>query len=478
MIDVLIIGAGVIGCSVARELSRYNVSACVVDRHEDVCCETSKANSAIIHAGFDAKAGSMMAKMNVLGNARMPELANELDIPYHRIGSLVVCVDKDSLPTLEKLFENGVKNGVPELKIINNEKLFEMEPNATPKAVAALYAPTSGIICPFTLTFALAENAAENGVVFRMNTEVTSVIKHKNGFRVCTNKGDIDTKCVVNAAGVYADRFHNMVSQKKIHIQPRRGEYCLLDQSAGQHVSHTIFQLPTRLGKGTLVTPTVHGNLLLGPTACDIDNKEDTSITADGIYDVFVKSGAIVKNIPVNQVICSFSGLRAHEDKHEFILGEAEDAPGFFDCAGIESPGLASSPAIGMLIAKQLKEKLNLSAKEDFVATRVGVLNPKTLSREEHGALIQENPAYGRIVCRCEGISEGEILDAIHRVMGAKNMDAVKRRTRAQAGRCQGGFCTPRLLELLSRELEVPIEEITKNGGASRYVLGSTKENL
>lgn len=478
MLDVLIIGAGVTGCSVARELSRYQANICVVDQNEDVCSETSKANSAIVHAGFDAATGTMMAKMNVAGNAQMDQLAQELDIPFKRIGSLVVCLNEEDLPGLKALYDKGIKNGVPNLTILNKQALHEMEPNVTPDAVAALYAPTGGVVCPFAMTFALAENAAANGVEFSMNTKVTSIEQTAEGWKVITNQGEIQTKYVVNAAGVYADVFHNMVSEDKIHITPRRGDYCLLDKAAGSHVSHTVFQLPTRLGKGVLVTPTVHGNLLVGPTAYDIEDKDGVNTTAQGIDDLIQKSNGTVLNLPMRQVITSFAGLRAHEDGHEFILGEVADAPGFVDCAGIESPGLSSAPAIGPYIAEMLKEKMNLCEKDDFNPIRKAIVNPKDLSKEAYAALIKEKPAYGQIICRCEEITEGEILDAIHRPMGARSMDGIKRRTRAQMGRCQGGFCSPRILEILARELNVPMDEISKNGGNSTYIVGTIKDTL
>jgi len=281
---------------------------------------------------------------------------------------------------------------------------------------------------------------------------------------------------VVNAAGVYADRFHNMVSKTKIHITPRRGDYCLLDKSCGNHVSRTIFALPGKYGKGILVTPTVHGNLLVGPTAIDIEDKEATATTRAGLDELISKAGMTIRDIPLRQVITSFSGLRAHEDNHDFIIGEAADAPGFIDCAGIESPGLTSAPAIGRMVAGILQEKLDLLPNPDFVGTRKGLLDPEALSKEERMALIKENPAYGNMICRCEMITEGEILDAIRRPLGARSLDGIKRRTRAGMGRCQAGFCSPRTMEILHRECGIPMMEITKSGGDSRLVVGTNKD--
>lgn len=478
MYDVIIIGGGVSGAASARELSRYKVNACVLEKEDDVCCGTSKANSAIVHAGYDAANGSLMAKLNVRGNEMMEELSKELDFPFKRNGSLVICRAEEDMPNLQALYERGVKNGVKDLRIISKEEVLEMEPNITEQVVAALYAPTGGIVCPFNLNIALAENANVNGVEFKFNTEVLDIKKVDDHFEIHTNNGVIETKYVVNAAGVYADKFHNMVSEKKIHITPRRGDYCLLDKTAGGHVSKTIFALPGKYGKGILVAPTVHGNLLVGPTAIDIEDKEGVNTTAEGLNEVITKASENVKNIPMRQVITSFAGLRAHEDNHEFVIGELEDCKGFIDCAGIESPGLTSAPAIGEMVANILKDLMGLEEKEDFVATRKGVLNPEHLTTEERKALIKENPAYGNIICRCEMITEGEIVDAIRRPLGARSLDAVKRRTRAGMGRCQAGFCSPRTMEILARELGVDMSEITKTGGDSKIIVGVNKDRL
>ena len=478
MYDVIIIGGGVSGAASARELSRYKVNVCVLEKEDDVCCGTSKANSAIVHAGYDAANGSLMAKLNVRGNEMMGKLSEELDFPFKRCGSLVICRAEEDMPNLQALYERGVKNGVKNLRIISKEEVKAMEPNVTDEVVAALYAPTAGIVCPFNMNIAFAENAYENGVEFKVNTEVQNIKKVDDHFEIETNNGVYEAKYVVNAAGVYADKFHNMVSEKKIHITPRRGDYCLLDKTAGGHVSRTIFALPGKFGKGILVTPTVHGNLLLGPTAIDIEDKEGINTTGAGLDEVLSKAGQNVKNIPMRQIITSFAGLRAHEDGHEFIIEEVEDCKGFIDCAGIESPGLTSAPAIGEMVADILKDLMGLEEKDNFVATRKGILNPEHLSKEERVELIKNNPAYGNIICRCEMITEGEIIDSIRRPLGARSLDAVKRRTRAGMGRCQSGFCSPRTMEILSRELGVPMSEITKTGGNSKIIVGINKDSL
>jgi glycerol-3-phosphate dehydrogenase len=389
---------------------------------------------------------------------------------------MVVCIHKEALDGLKTLYDRGIANGVKELRILSREEALEMEPNLSDNVEGALYAPTSGIICPFMLNIAMAENAAQNGVEFRFNTKVEDICHDDDGiWHLRTNNGEYTAKYVVNAAGVYADVIHNMVSENKIKITPRRGDYCLLDKEVGNHVKHTIFPQPTNLGKGVLVSPTIHGNLIVGPTAVDLENKEGNNTTAAGIADLIAKANDHVKNLPMRKVITSFAGLRAHEAHHEFILEEVKDAPHFIDCAGIESPGLTSCPAIGEYIGGMLKEKMGLTEKENWISKRKGILNPSELSIEERNELIKKNPAYGQIICRCESISEGEIIDAIHRPLGARSLDGVKRRTRAGMGRCQAGFCSPRVMEIINRELGLPLEEITKSGGRSNIVLERTK---
>ena len=478
MYDIIIIGAGVIGCAVARELSRYHASILVADKNSDVCEGTSKANSAIVHSGYDAKNGTLMAEFNVKGNAMMDELCRELDVPFKRIGSLTVCTDEDDLPKLEELLERGKANGVPGLRILDREEVRELEPNIADGVAAALYAPTAGIICPFKLTYALAENAGKNGAEFVLDTAVEKVYKAEDGlWHIITSAGELTARAVVNAAGVYSDYFNNMVSGRKLRITPRRGDYILLDRTVEGYVKHTVFQLPSKFGKGVLVTPTVHGNTIVGPTAVDIDDKESTATTASAIADVIAKSAISIKDLPTRQVITSFAGLRAHEDGHEFILGEAPDAEGFFNCAGVESPGLSSAPAIGAYTAQLIRDKLGLSEKDDFDPIRRDILDPKTLSIDERNELIKREPAYGTMICRCESVTEGEILDAIRRTPGARTLDGVKRRTRAGMGRCQAGFCSPKVMDILVRELGLSMEDIRKSGPDSYIVIGRTKED-
>ena len=472
LFDIIIIGAGVSGSACARELSRYQARILVLEKEEDVCCGTSKANSAIVHGGFDAAPGTLKAKLNLLGSEMMEQLSRDLDFHYDRCGSLVLCMAEEDLPQLNTLYEKGLANGVRDLEIIDAKRL---RPNVSKDAVAALWAPTGAIVCPFGLNVALAENANANGAEFLFNAPVTDIRRSEDGWEVLTPKGEFTAKVVINAAGVHAGRIHNMVSDNEMTIINRRGDYYLLDKTASC-VSHTIFTLPNKMGKGVLVSPTVHGNTIVGPTAIDIPDPENTATTAEGLAQAGQKAAYMIQGLPLRQVITSFAGLRAHHAGDDFIIEQAAGAPGFIDCAGIESPGLSASPAIGCYVADMVKELLGLEKKETFIATRKGILNPSAMTVEERNALIRENPAYGQIICRCESISEGEILDAIHRPLGAKSLDGVKRRVRAGMGRCQGGFCAPRVMEILARELGVDQLEVTKAGPGSELLVGKTKE--
>lgn len=477
MYDMVIIGAGVSGCAIARELARYCGKICVLERGEDVCTGTSKANSGIIHAGHDARHGTMKARLNVRGNEMMDQAARELDIPFIRNGSLVVCTDEKQMPELERLHENGTANGVPGLRIISGHELRQMEPNLSGTAVAALYAPTGGIVCPFELNIALAENACMNGVEFIFHAKVDRIRRRPGGYEVHTESGmSYEGRTVVNAAGVYADQIHNMACTSPLKIGPRKGEYMLLDKAAGSHVQRTIFTLPGPYGKGVLVTPTVHGNLLVGPTALDIQDKEGIQTTREGLAKIKEQYDRAVKDIPLNQVITAFAGLRAHEKSGDFIIREAEE--GFYDCAGIASPGLSSCLAIGELVAGMVEERLKLPENKAYVARREGIVRPGQLSVDKRDAWIRKNPAYGNIICRCEMISEGEIIDAIRRPLGARTMDGIKRRTRAGMGRCQSGFCSPKVMEILAREWNMDLLEVRKASDKSWMLLGQDKEEL
>lgn len=476
--DVIIIGAGVTGCSAAYALSRYPLKTCVLEKEEDVCTGASKANSAIVHAGYDARPGSLMARYNLRGSERMESLCRELDVPYRRNGSLVLCFEEARRGDVEELLERGRKNGVRDLRIVEQAELRTLEPAVSPEGVCALFAPTGAIVDPFELTAALAEGAAMNGCGFAFNAPVLSAESVPGGWQVRTPDRTFTARCVVNAAGVYADTLSNSVSAERHEIRARRGEYCLLDKTAGGLVSHTLFTLPDEKGKGILVTPTVHGNLLTGPTADDVSEKDGTATTADGLARVAAAARRSVPGIPMNKVITSFAGLRAHDasrEEKDFTVGFAPGAPGFYNLLGIESPGLTSAPALGEQAAQDVAAYLGAAPDPNFRPGRPPVVRPGEMSFEERQALCQRDGAYGAIVCRCEQVSEGEIRDAIRRSPGAKSLDGVKRRVRAGMGRCQAGFCSPRVMEILSGELGVPQTELTKNG-RGRLLTGTLRE--
>lgn len=478
MYDLIIIGAGVTGCCIARELSRYEAKVCVIEKGDDVAFGTSKANTGVIHSGYDPKPGSLMAELCVEGNRLLWELAEELDFPVLKNGTLVVCTDESEKDKLDVLLEQGIKNGVPGVCILTKDEVLQMEPNLTDKTVGALYAPSGGVICPFNLAIAMGENANVNGTEFKFETEAIDIIKKDGFYEIKTNHDTLKTKGIINAAGVYADKFHNMVSKDKIKITARKGEYLLYDKSLGKIFDATVVPLPGKMGKGIATAQTIHGNFFVGPTAIDVDDKESFNTTSETLNNLkkIAETNYLYKgDLPLNKVITSFVGLRAHEDHHEFIIGEPSDAENFFDAAGIESPGLTASPAVGVKIGNLVSKKFELKEKEDFISKRKGVERFEKRTVAEKNQLIKEKSAFGKIVCRCEMVTEGEIRDAINRPLGAKSLDAVKRRTRAGMGRCQAGFCTTRTMEILAEELQIKMTDVTKKGGKSQMVVESNK---
>ena len=476
MYDSIIIGAGVTGASVARELSKYDGKFLVIEKTEDVCTGTSKANTAIIHGGYDAKPGSMKAKMNVRGTELAEVLSKEIGFPYQKRGTIVVCRSEKDRPLLQKLYDRGIQNGVKGLQIIEQDKVRELEPNINDDVICALYCSEAGISNPFLINIAMAENAHANGVDFNLNEEVVGFEEYENYWIVYTSNGkSYKTRSVVNAAGLYADVLHNMVSDlnDKLSIHPRRGEYYLCDKEHGNHINHTIFDLPTEKGKGIVVTPTVDGNLLIGPTSTFQDSKEDKITTQEDLNKIREGSALTTKNLPYSSVIRSFSGLRAHEEKDDFVIREVKNR--FYDCSGIESPGLSSCFAIGEYVSNMVSRDLNLNENSKFNGHRDPIIQTNELTEEEHQLLIKNNPKYSKVICRCESVTEQEIIDAIRRPLGAKTVDGIKRRVRASAGRCQGGFCLPKLIEILSRELDIPMEEVVQNEPGSNYTFGKLK---
>ncbi len=476
MYDITIIGAGIIGTFIARELSKYDLKILILEKDNDVANGTTKANSAIVHAGYDAEPNSLKARFNVEGNKIMEQICEDLDVPFKRIGSFVVAFCEEEMETVRSIYEKGIINGVPDIRIVGREELLEMEPNLNPEAVGALYAPTGGIVGPWELAIALAENAVENGVELRLNTEVLNIEKGEIGYKIYTKDDEIETKYVVNAAGVYADKIHNMVAAPTFELKPRRGQYYLLDKSAGKLVNRVIFQSPSKISKGVVVLPTVHGNLLVGPDAESIDEKDNKETSDEQLVYVRETASKTSNKIPFNQVITSFAGLRASPNTGDFIIGEVEGASGFIDVAGIESPGLSASPAIGRHVANLLKVMDGTFVEnENYNPIRRKMIHFMELSDEEKQALINKDPRYGRIICRCENITEGEIVDVIHRKVGGTSVDGIKRRIRPGSGRCQGGFCQPRVIEILARELKKDLTEIVKDGPNSNIAIGETK---
>lgn len=476
MYDVTVIGAGVIGGMTARRLSAYNLKVCLLEKENDVAMGATKANSAIVHAGFDAKEGSLKAKFNVKGSEMMAQTAKDLGVKYKNNGSIVIGFNDEDRATLEELLQRGIDNGVKNLSILEKEELKKLEPNISDNAICALYAPTGAIICPYELTVAAVGNAMDNGAELKLNFEVTDIRKTDDGFEVVSGDEVVKTRCIVNAAGLYADRIAAMVGDTSFDIHPRRGEYILLDKECGDIVSHTIFRTPSKMGKGILVSPTVDGNLLTGPTSVDMEDKEDKATTADGFAKIIGETCENVEGVPFNKTITSFCGLRAVGSTGDFIINSP--IPGFINLAGIESPGLSASPAIAEYVAEMLAEQgVVLEEKKDYNPTRAAMHAFREATIEEKNEVIKKDKSYGKIVCRCEGVTEGEILNAIRTNPRPTDLDGVKRRTRAQMGRCQGGFCSPYIVELLAKEMGVPYESVTKSGGGSLVNLAKTKED-
>lgn len=478
MYDVAIIGAGIIGTSIARELAKYDIKTILIDKENDVSNGTTKANSAIVHAGYDANPGSNKAKFNVLGNKMYEELCKELDVPFKKIGSLVLAFDNEDIDTLKELKLKGQTNGVEGLELLTKEEVLNLEPNINKNIKGALYAKSAGIVGPFELSIALAENAVDNGVELILNSEVTDIKLVDHNYKIYINHGEreVESKIVINCSGVYADIISSMICNTDFKITPRRGQYFVLDKSAGEIVNSVIFQCPNRLGKGVLVTPTVHGNLLVGPDAEDIDERDINETSESGLKFISEISKKSVENIPLNKVITSFSGLRATGDKGDFIIEESKEYKNFINVACIESPGLTAAPAIAVHVADMVKKNItNISLKKDFKQRRK-LVRFMELSTEDKNELIKKDPRYSKLICRCEKITEGEIVDIIHRNVGATTVDGVKRRIRPGMGKCQGGFCMPDIIEILSRELKVPMEEVVKDSLNSKILIEETNE--
>ena len=476
MIDVAIIGAGVVGGMIARELSRYELSAAILEAGSDVALGATRANSAIVHAGFDAKEGTLKARLNVRGSKMMAEVCSELGVKYKNNGSLVVGFSDEDRRTLKELKTRGEKNGVEGLRVLDREGVLAIEKNIGEGVTCALHAPTGAIVCPYELCMAAVGSAMDNGVALYLDFEVVKISEECGGYTVSSKDGrEISAKYIVNAAGVASDDIARLVGDDSFSVHARRGEYMLLDRECGDLVSHTIFRCPSKMGKGILVTPTVDGNLLLGPTAEDIDDKTDTRTTAASLLKIRASASEQVSGINFGKVITSFSGLRAVGSTGDFIINSPKK--NFINAAGIESPGLSAAPAIAEYVRDMLKEGgLSLKEKKDYNPQRRPAHWFASLSAEEKNKVIAEHPEYAKIVCRCELVTEGEIREAIRTNPPARDIDGVKRRTRATMGRCQGGFCTPYIVEILAEEMGVDYTEVTKFGGGSYMNISRTKE--
>ena len=474
MRDVVIIGCGVIGAACAYELSKYELDVTLLERSNDVANGTTKANSAIVHAGYDPHPGTVMARLNVEGNRRMGELCEKLDVPFRRIGSHVLAFSESEMETIRVLYDRGCENGVPELRILSAAEVKEMEPNLSDEVVGSLWAPTAGVISPWELTLALAEVAVRNGVELRLDTPVTAIERKERGFAVTTPDGVIECRYIINAAGVDAGAVHELVGEREFDITPNRGEYFLLDKSEGARVSSVIFQCPNENGKGVLVSPTVHGNLIVGPDAQGVSDREQTQNTSGGLD--FVRRAAVksVPSISFRDNIRNFAGVRANHASDDFLIGESRSTPGFFNLAGIKSPGLSAAPAIALEAVGYIGAHLPLREKKDFSDGR-RVVRFKELSEREKNEVIARDPRYGRVICRCETVTEGEIVAAIHSPVPPTTINGVKRRVGAGMGRCQGGFCGPRVQEILARELGVPLESIMLDQKGSYILTERTK---
>ncbi len=475
--DVAIIGAGIIGSLIARELSRYSLSVVLLEAASDVGTGASSANSAIIHSGHDPIPGTLKAALNRRGNELWEKTARELDIPFKRKGSMVVALNKREFASLKELLIRARKNNIPDVKIINRVACLEKEPFLNPECQAALWTPTAGVIDPFVAVIAAAENSVTNGVNLKLNTKAEKITVSENALYVECNSCDIKSDFVINSSGVNADiLLHGAGIREDFKISPRRGEYFVFDP-VESHVSNVLFPMPSEKGKGTLVTMTMHGNTMIGPNACLIDDRNDASTSEEGQNEILKNAQRLVPSLNPRDIIASFAGIRAtgNMPNHDFLIEES--LPGLISVAGIDSPGFASAPAIAeYVIALLEKGGLRLEAKKDWHGKRTAPPVFKKLSERQKNGLIDKNPAFGKIVCRCEEVTEGEVIAAIHGTIPARNYDAVKRCCWLGTGRCQGAFDLPRVLEILHRELGIPLRELSKNGAGSEYIFRKTKD--
>ncbi len=478
--DVALIGCGITGASIAMELSKYELNVIVLEKENDVAMQTTKANSAIIHAGYDPKPGTLMAKYNVMGSLLTKELAKKIHFHYSQIGSLVIGRKEKDKELIDTLYQRGVANGVEGMRLLTNrEEILSLgETNLAEDIDYALYAPSAAIVSPWEMCLGFISTAVINGAKLLTSCKVEKITKEEDGFHLSTSKGEIVSSYVINAAGLYADDvYSSLLGHKEFSIQAVKGDYYLLDKDEGKLFSHVLFQTPSKVGKGVLVSPTVHGNLIVGPDAQEIADKSRVNVTKEGLDTVKEKSKLTSEKINLFDNIRNFAGNRATiPDYDDFYIKESEEYKGFINFAGIKSPGLSSAAAFGSLAKEILSSSgLSFSEKKDFHYYELPTYF-KELSLEEKEKKIKENPLYGRVICRCETITEGEIVDSLHTPVPAKTIDGVKRRTNAGMGRCQGGFCGPKVFEIIKRELHLPYSEIYQDKEGSQVVVSLTKE--
>lgn len=475
--DVVVIGAGAVGCAIARELSKYEVDVIVVDKRDDVGGDASKSNSAIIHTGYDASPGTLESQLVVAANPMYDQLTKDLDVPFKRIGAILPAFTDEQFEKLPEIKEKAFKNHVYDVEFLSREEILRKEPNLNPEVKGGLYIPRESIIDPFILVQALAENAYANGVQFMLNTEVTGINTADGEIKsVETTAGTIETKCVVNAAALHCDDIAAMVGKAEYKVVARRGQFYILDKNTSCKVQNIVLPIPTRITKGKLMCPTIHGNMLVGPTAEDLPDKVDVSTTKEGLDSILADVKRMIPDVNVKDTITQYSGLRPNRQPEGLHVDIYDDLKGYVNLSGVRSTGLTLSVAMGKYVVEQIKKcGLGLTLKADFIAARKGIPCFREMTLEEQEAIIKENPLYGTIICRCETITEGEIVDAIHRPLGARTVDAVKRRVRAGMGRCQGGFCGPKVIEILARELKISPEEVEKNLKGSYMLTGKNK---
>ena len=475
--DVIIIGGGIVGCATAYYLGQQKVKALLLEADNDVANGTTKANSAILHAGYDPATNSLMARYNVLGSRLAEDICHKLDVPYRKIGALVVALAPEQMAAVHKLYDQGVANGLTDLQVLSEQQLHQMEPQLAPTACGALLAPSSAIVSPWEYALAMAQTALANGVEIKTRQPVVGISQSEDGFVVKTKTDSYQGRYIINAAGTHADQIHEMVGKKEFTIEPVKGEYYLLDKCEGNRVSHTIFQCPTPEGKGVLVSPTVDGNLIVGPNAI-ASGRDETSTTLAGLATVKAKGLLSVPSLSMGDNIKNFAGVRARCDRGDFIVEESHSVPHFFNISAIQSPGLSAAPALALAALDMLqKAGLKLEKKESYVDERK-IVRFKELTADQKNELIKKDSRYGRIICRCETITEGEIVAAIHSPLPPVSIDGVKRRTTAGMGRCQGGFCGPRVAAILARELNIPYTKVIQDHDGS-YLLDRAlkKEN-